>query len=196
MRVTWLIHICDMTHTYVWHDTFICVTCVWQKSPPHKLYASCHTYECDMTYLCVGHDWFMWVTWSIYGCETKVTTALCICERCHKHELNEYHELTEYHDMRKMTRTMSLHACLSHTCMRAHANSRFCSLSLSTSPHTPHKCVRGHAERMLHGDTDRKCKFVYANDTRDVYICKRDTMKLKRDNYIYIYKHLTCRVRA
>jgi len=24
--VTWLIHMCDMTHSYVWHDSFICVT--------------------------------------------------------------------------------------------------------------------------------------------------------------------------
>jgi len=22
----WLIHMCDMTHPYVWHDSFICVT--------------------------------------------------------------------------------------------------------------------------------------------------------------------------
>jgi len=26
MRVTWLIHMCGMTHSYVWHDSFICVT--------------------------------------------------------------------------------------------------------------------------------------------------------------------------
>jgi len=26
MCVTWLIHMCDMTHSYVWHDSFICVT--------------------------------------------------------------------------------------------------------------------------------------------------------------------------
>jgi len=24
--VTWLIHVCDVTHLYVWHDSFICVT--------------------------------------------------------------------------------------------------------------------------------------------------------------------------
>ena len=28
--VTWLIRMCDMTHSYVWHDAFICVT--WQRS--------------------------------------------------------------------------------------------------------------------------------------------------------------------
>jgi len=35
--VTWLIHMCDMTHSYVWHDSFICVTC------PIR--------ECDVTHL-------------------------------------------------------------------------------------------------------------------------------------------------
>jgi len=26
IRVPWRIHMCDMTHSYVWHDAFICVT--------------------------------------------------------------------------------------------------------------------------------------------------------------------------
>jgi len=26
--VTWLIHMCDLTHSYVWPDSFICVTCL------------------------------------------------------------------------------------------------------------------------------------------------------------------------
>jgi len=36
MCVTWLIHMCDMTHSYVWHDSFICVA--WL------------TLMCDMTH--------------------------------------------------------------------------------------------------------------------------------------------------
>jgi len=42
--VTWLIHVCDMTHPYVWHDSFICVT--WL------------IYMCDLTHLYVWHDSF------------------------------------------------------------------------------------------------------------------------------------------
>jgi len=31
--VTWLIHMCDMTHSYVWHDSFTCMTLiVWYSS--------------------------------------------------------------------------------------------------------------------------------------------------------------------
>ena len=36
--MTWLIHMCDMTHSYIWHDAFICVT--WR------------IYMCHMTHSC------------------------------------------------------------------------------------------------------------------------------------------------
>ena len=55
MRVTWLIHMCVMTHSYVWHDSFICVT--WLI----------HT--CDMTHSYVCHDSFICVPWLIHMCE-------------------------------------------------------------------------------------------------------------------------------
>jgi len=53
--VTWRIHMCDMTHSYVWHDAFICVT--WRI----------HT--CDMTHSYVWHDAFICVTWRIHMCD-------------------------------------------------------------------------------------------------------------------------------
>ena len=59
--VTWLIHMCDMAHSYVWHDPFICVT--W---PIHM---------CDMTHSYVWHDPFICVTWPIHMCDT---TDLCL----------------------------------------------------------------------------------------------------------------------
>jgi len=51
--LTWLIHMCDMTHSYVWHDSFVCVTCI-------------HT--CDMTH---SYAWraFICVTWLIHTCD-------------------------------------------------------------------------------------------------------------------------------
>jgi len=53
--VTWLIHMCDMTHSYVWHDSFICVT--W------------HIRMCDMTHLYVWRDSFIRMTWPIRICD-------------------------------------------------------------------------------------------------------------------------------
>jgi len=53
--VTWLIHMCDVTHSYVWRDSFICVT--WL------------IHRCDMTHSCVWHDSFIGVTWLIHMCD-------------------------------------------------------------------------------------------------------------------------------
>ena len=53
--VTWLTHICDLPHSYVWHDSFICVT--WLI----KMW--------DMTHWDVGHDSLRCVTWLIEICD-------------------------------------------------------------------------------------------------------------------------------
>ena len=52
LRGTWFIHTCDMTCPYVWHDSFICVP--WLV----------HT--CDMTHAHVWHDSFIRVTWLMH----------------------------------------------------------------------------------------------------------------------------------
>jgi len=58
---------CDMTHSYVGHDSFICVT--WL------------IHMCDMTHSYVRLDAFMCVTWLIHMCDM---THLCMCDmaRC------------------------------------------------------------------------------------------------------------------
>ena len=43
--VTWLIHMCDKTRSYVWHDSFVCVTWLIRM--------------CDMTHSYVWHDSFL-----------------------------------------------------------------------------------------------------------------------------------------
>jgi len=49
--VKWLIRTCEMILSYVWHDSFICVT--WLI----------HFHVCDMTLLYVWHDTFIRETW-------------------------------------------------------------------------------------------------------------------------------------
>jgi len=51
---TWLIYMCDMTHSSVWHDSFICVT--WL------------IHLCDMTHSYARHDWFICKTCLIRMC--------------------------------------------------------------------------------------------------------------------------------
>jgi len=96
MSVTWLINVCDMTHSCVWHDSFICVTGLWRDSCEWVTWLGrmcnlmhsyvCYTYDeficlptnavrigtchlCDMTHSCVWHDAFMSVTWCIHMCD-------------------------------------------------------------------------------------------------------------------------------
>jgi len=63
--VTWLIHMCDMTHSYVWHDSFICVT--WL------------IHMCDMTHSYVWHDSWRYVT--IRRESTEITRS-CRTYKC------------------------------------------------------------------------------------------------------------------
>jgi len=53
--VTWFVHTCDMTHSYVWHDSYTCVTRF--------------ILMCDMTHSYVQHDSFLCVTWLIHMCD-------------------------------------------------------------------------------------------------------------------------------
>jgi len=50
-----LIHVCALTHLYVWHDSFICVT--W------------FVHMCDIVHSYSSHDAFMCVTWLIHTCD-------------------------------------------------------------------------------------------------------------------------------
>ena len=49
---TWLIDMCDVTHSYVWHDSFICVTTLIHRG--------------DVTHSYVWHGPFICVTWPIH----------------------------------------------------------------------------------------------------------------------------------
>ena len=66
MCVTWRIHVCDVTHSYVWHDVFICVT--WR------------IHMCDMTHSYVWHDAFLYVTWLIHMYDMIFSWLICMCD--------------------------------------------------------------------------------------------------------------------
>ena len=54
MCVTWLIHMCDMTHSCVWHYSFIYVT--WLIHMCDMTHSYVLRVSCDMTYPYVYHD--------------------------------------------------------------------------------------------------------------------------------------------
>jgi len=62
---TWLIHMCDMTHSYVRHDSFICAT--WL------------IHMCDMTLSHVRHDLFICMTIvSHEACASSTSSRACL----------------------------------------------------------------------------------------------------------------------
>jgi len=70
---TWLIHMCDMTHSYVCHDSFICVpwlihSFICATWLVHMRDVT-HSYMCAMTRSYVCHDSFVYVPWLIHMCD-------------------------------------------------------------------------------------------------------------------------------
>jgi len=110
--VTWLIHMCDMTHQYVWHDSFICET--WL------------IHNCDMTHSDVWHDSFISVTWRIhvwYHAFTRVPWLIHTCDMTHSHVCHD-----------SFTRV----PWLIHTCAMTH--SHVCHDSFTRVPWLIHTC--------------------------------------------------------
>ena len=69
---SWLIHICDMTHSCMWHDSFLCVTWpIHTRDMTKALEAGAYSrwtgswliHMCDMTHSYVRSDSFIRVTW-------------------------------------------------------------------------------------------------------------------------------------
>ena len=58
MCTAWLIHICDMTHLYVRHDTLVVM--------------------CDMTHLYLWNYLFICVTWLIHMCDMRLDLFICV----------------------------------------------------------------------------------------------------------------------
>jgi len=76
----------DMTHSYVWHDSFIDMT--------HS-YVRHDAFMCDMTHSYARHDAFICVTWLIHMCDmihwhvqndafTCVTWLIHMCDMTHR----------------------------------------------------------------------------------------------------------------
>jgi len=64
MRVTWRIQMCAMTHSYVWHVLFMCVPYAFNYLI--WLIHVCVMTHPYMTHSCVCHDSFICVTWLVH----------------------------------------------------------------------------------------------------------------------------------
>jgi len=74
---TWCMHTCGMPYLHVWHDSFVCETCLYSyvrlDSFPYATWpipiCNLNLHMCDMTDLHVWHDWLACATWLIYICD-------------------------------------------------------------------------------------------------------------------------------
>ena len=91
---TWHTYVYDMTHSYVWHDSFIRVTwlictcdmtlsyvCVHMRRTWHiqmcvQMCRIWHIHVCDMTPSYVWHDSFICVTWLLHVCDITFSYLL------------------------------------------------------------------------------------------------------------------------
>jgi len=79
IRVTWPIHMCHMTHSYVWHDSFTCVAwIVYMCDMTHSYLRydpsiSVHVYDMTHSYV---------VTWLMHVCDM---TRSCTCDTTLSH---------------------------------------------------------------------------------------------------------------
>jgi len=134
--VTWLIHMCDMTISYAWHDVFICVrlmhvcTCLCSHTTTRALINKRHTY-------------LMRMTWLIHMCDTTHSLA------CHDHFIS----VTRIIHMRHVAHSyVSMfthnHTCftkemvhLPHSCDMTHS---MCDMTISCVWHDSFICVTPH----------------------------------------------------
>ena len=83
MCVSWLMHLCDMTHSYVSHDSFaeyrFFYSALLQKKPINlrSLLIIATQYHSKQTHSCVCHGWFINVTWLIW--------LMHICDMTHSY---------------------------------------------------------------------------------------------------------------
>ena len=107
-----LLHTCDMTHSHVWHDSFICVTWLIRiyEIPPSCFLDRWHDsfscvirliHMCDVTHAHVCHDSFICVTWRMPMCVMThsyvwhdsfpcVTWLVHTCDMTYSHVRHDY----------------------------------------------------------------------------------------------------------
>jgi len=82
--MTWLNHMCDMTRSYVRHDSFICATWLVHMCFIMNSRAICLVHMCDMTRLRAWHDSFICAT--THFISQLLIVRYCNIWRCHTYE--------------------------------------------------------------------------------------------------------------
>ena len=151
---SWLTHLSDMTHLYVWYESWVlrlleydaCIVCVILNAPLfvwHDAFicATWRIHRCDTAHSYVWHDSFICVTRRIYACDTAhsyarhdslicVTRLIQMCDATHSYV---------WHD--SFIRAASVIRCVCYTHMSEsshtlrHTSTRCNTLQLYSNPH-------------------------------------------------------------
>jgi len=131
--VTWLSHMCDVSHSFVWHDSFMCVcVCV---SVMHRSPSRC---------IHVWRDSVICVTWLIHLCDvTHSCVYVCVCRWCIDHHLVvlmfDVTHLCVWHDS-VMCVTWLSHVCdMTQSCVWH--DSFMCVCMCMSLMHRPSHCI-------------------------------------------------------
>jgi len=92
MCVTWLIDFCDMTHSYIWHDSFARVTWLSVHPPSRKykssIYVTWLILIYAMTHSYTRHDSFARVTWlPVHPPPRKYDAFICVTWLIHTYDM-------------------------------------------------------------------------------------------------------------
>ena len=141
--VTWLIHICDMTHSYMWHDSFLGLTLPWHVADttpgvPWLIHI------CDMTYMtwppCVtSHRGFIHICdIHSYVCHASGMCA-CMYVLSHirmKHVTQRCHVIYDMTPLYPVANATPRVPWLIHICDMSHSHDWRCCSTLPTSTHS------------------------------------------------------------
>jgi len=122
--VTWLIHMCDMTHPYVWHDSF--------------LYGICFITHISIRVSLICHT-----------CDIWETSLRCVCDIIHLSDMTHVCDTIHLSDM---THSYVWHDPFLHAIrfVHAHINKSVSHMSHIYTHTSPHICVRRHVNHYLH----------------------------------------------
>ena len=86
--VTWLMHACDMTHSFMYVTCYIkyATRLTWMGDMTHSYMHHWLILICNMTYTCVRHYSFIYMTWLIHMC--KITHSY-MCDMTHSYSVKK-----------------------------------------------------------------------------------------------------------
>ena len=79
IRATWLIHMCDVTHSYVRHDSFICAT--WLIHTCDMTHSHVSFSYANLTCMYAWHDSFICESWFLHIWDVAFSHARQHCQR-------------------------------------------------------------------------------------------------------------------